>query len=135
MKGLYFDLITIPWSLKGLTYVETRWGPSKPTMEATTASRGKMLRVRLQKPQKHSSPKKEKTDKYNGSKIPVHAVIRSKITAELPEKFQIKELAKVCGITDLKNIFPQALKLCLSMENFMGTARSTRGAILTMTIA
>ena len=24
-----FDLITIPWLLKGLTHVETGWGPSK----------------------------------------------------------------------------------------------------------
>jgi hypothetical protein len=35
------------------------------------------------------SPKKQKTDAYDGTKIPVHAVIQGKITSALPDRFQI----------------------------------------------
>ena len=59
------------------------------------------------------SPKKLKTGDYDGSKIPVHAVIKSKITASLPDRFQMKKLLEACGITDLKHVFPEAPTLCL----------------------
>ena len=108
-----FDFLTIPLQLKGRNiYIHDGWGPSKPDNGSNKRKQGQEA---ADKPAKAAdgSPKKQKSDRYDGSKIPVHAVIKSKITAALPDKFQMKELAKVCGITDLKNIFPEAPKLCL----------------------
>ena len=68
---------------------------AKLTTEGTSASRGKMDGTdKTEKSTEQGSPKKQKTYKYDGSKISVHAVIRSKITSALPDKFQRKNWQK-----------------------------------------
>lgn len=109
-----FDFLTIPLTLKGrIIYIHDSWGPSKTDAGGTKRKQEQEAADKTAKATEKGSPKRPKPDKYDGSKIPVHAVIRSKITAALPDRFQMKELAKVCGITDLKHIFPEAPKLCL----------------------
>ena len=105
-----FNLLGVPLSIKG-TYIVEGWGKTdlgkRKQQEPKTVD--KAPRITDDK----GSPKKQRTDAYDGSKIPVHAVIKSKITALLPDRFQMKKLAAACGITDLAHIFPEAPKLCL----------------------
>ena len=108
-----FDLITIPLSLKGLAYVETGWGPSKPDSGSNKRKQDRDAEKAPRTMEDKGSPKRSKTGSYDGSKLTVHAVIKSKITASLPDSFQMKKLAEACGIKDLKQIFPEAPTLCL----------------------
>ena len=97
-----FNLLGVPITLKGVHIVEG-WGPKTKTdtggkrKQQEPKDGGKAQRITDDK----GSPKQQKTDAYDGSKIPVHAVIKSKITASLPDQFQMKKLAEACGITDL----------------------------------
>ena len=108
-----FDLISIPLALKGL-FTQEGWGPGNA---ASGGSKRKQDQKDVEKAPRitddKGSPKKLKTGAYDGGKIPVHAVIKSKITASLPDRFQMKKLAEACGITDLKHVFPEAPTLCL----------------------
>ena len=106
-----FAIFKVPLSIKG-TYT-----PPMSQGHTETRKRKQHEPKDYEKPTKvakdKGSPKKQKTDAYDGTKIPVHAVIQGKITSALPDRFQMKKLAAACGIRDLAHIFPEAQLLCL----------------------
>ena len=109
-----FKLLGVPITIKGV-YIVEGWGPNTKTDTGGKCKQQELKDVdRAQRiTDDKGSPKRQKTGVYDGSKIPVHAVIRSKITASLPDQFQMKKLAEACDITDLSHVFPEASKLCL----------------------
>ena len=85
-----FAIFKVPLSIKG-TYT-----PPMSQGHTETRKRKQHELKDYEKPTKvakdKGSPKKQKTDAYDGTKIPVHAVIQGKITSALPDRFQMKKI-------------------------------------------
>jgi len=103
-----FALLEVPLAIKGVHTVHAHTGTGKCKQQEPDD---------YKKPAKDAddkvTPKKQKPDTYDGRKIPVHVVIQAKITAALPDHFQMRKLAIACGIKDLAHIFSEEPQLCL----------------------
>ena len=99
-----FTLLEVPLQINGVTQLCTTGSGKRKQRDEDKE---------LDQEKDAPNPKKQKGEKYDGRKLPVHPTIKAKLTAALPDKFQMGKLATACGIKQLDHVFPEEPKLCL----------------------
>ena len=102
-----FALLEVPLAIKGVPAIITPATGKRKERESNDESKKPDIEDTTK------SPKKPRQERYDGRNLPVHKVIQAKLTAALPDRFQMRMLTAACNIKELEHVFPEAPNLCL----------------------